>query len=110
MDKRIRVGTIHFTVRVGLSVFTRGLSTKVNRLDSQQPQNSDLLNWCQIFILHFELRLMRVLYGIPTNQDSDFPRVPRPEQASGRNPSILSGRGRRRKTNGLSTMDAVWFE
>jgi hypothetical protein len=31
------------------------LSTKVNRLDSQQPQNSDLLNWCQIFILHFEL-------------------------------------------------------
>jgi len=34
----------------------------VHRLDSQQPQNSDLLNWCQIFILHFELRLMGVFY------------------------------------------------
>jgi hypothetical protein len=50
---------------------TRGLSTKVNRLDSQQPQNSDLLNWCQIFILHFELRLMRVFYDKPTIEQLD---------------------------------------
>src|SRR5205823_15063408 len=49
-EKRIRVGTIHFAVRVDWSVFITGIAHhSVTDFGSQHPQDSSLLNWCQYF-------------------------------------------------------------